>query len=320
MKSRCLDLADAATYLGKSSRQVRRYVQDGALPAFGGGHGIPYRFRVSDLDAAGERLSSGPYRKSRKRTGRVDADSFGRIVHACELIMQDGIEDGRSTRGHPVEALRGLWMLTPKASARLLRNVFVLQAPTPSDVAEWAADMGSRLDPLELDLVAALFILRPHRGMHLEREEIAVLQAAQDICRMTRPEMFSDLNGVDFHHLRKLIQEVHAGDSVEVRRMCGPRGELPELEELRGQLVALTRKFRKRYRGRDRIPNGNELAGVLGMHSNQVTRLIDRLYAKLGIAGIQQLLMRLGYDDQRLPQAWQFHAERKRRIAAAYPA
>lgn len=168
--------------LGKSPRQVRRYVETGQLRASGGGHGVPYSFDAADVAA----LSAG-YRPRQAWKGRVDADTLARIAHAVALRR---VGQGR----HYLlgGGFRALWHVAPKTAAGMIRNGLPPLAQVPPETLTWAEGVADTLTAQEVDYIAGMLIVRDAPGMRLEQAEAAALGGALALVERARPHCFRD--------------------------------------------------------------------------------------------------------------------------------
>lgn len=188
MNAEKVSLADAARKLGKGPRQVRRYVESGQLRASGGGHGIPYQFAQRDLEAFTRRMKGKAYRPRQAWLGRVDSETLARIAHASAL-RQDNPGDFH----HYVNAgFLSLWTLPQKTVQGLFRNCLPALDSVPDATSQWAARLASRLSPVELDYVAAMFVVRLNPTARFELAEARALQVATDLVKRSQPHLFYD--------------------------------------------------------------------------------------------------------------------------------
>jgi len=177
-----IDLKQAAATLGKSSRQVRRYVADGKLKASGGGHGVPYSFDTADVAAFCGKVA---YRPRRTWKGRVDVNTLARIVHAVALRRI-----GQGKHYLLYGGFRALWNVSPKTAEGIIRNGLPPLAHVPPETMSWAKEAAGMLTAQETDYLTAMFIVRDSPGTVLTENEGRALGGAFDILKQKRPHLF----------------------------------------------------------------------------------------------------------------------------------
>ncbi len=64
----------------------------------------------------------------------------------------------------------------------------------PDETRLWASRLASRLSPVELDYIAAMFIVRLNPATGFEKAEAGALGAAMDLVKQTRPYLFYNEN------------------------------------------------------------------------------------------------------------------------------
>ena len=181
-----VNLTAATRILGKGPRQVRRYVETGQLRASGGGHGVPYEFAKRDLSAFMQRMKGKTYQRRQTWRGLVDGDTLARIAHAAALR-----QDNPGKYLYYVNAgFVALWSLSQTTVKGLLRGCLPPLDSVPDETRRWAARLASGLSPVELDYVAAMFIVRLNPATRFEGAEAGALGVAMDVVKRTRPYLF----------------------------------------------------------------------------------------------------------------------------------
>ena len=183
-----LTLDGAAMFLGRTPRQVRRYVDSGSLRAGGGGHGVPLWFRRSDLVAfAAEMKKSNRYRSRKIWSGRIDGCVLSRIAH--------GVAMRRANPGRMLHYVNSgfsvLWGLPAKTVAGIYRNCLPRAETVPEETSKWATRLATVLSPLELDAIGAMLICRVNPTMALTRPESLAIGAARGLIKNASPELFA---------------------------------------------------------------------------------------------------------------------------------
>lgn len=196
LKADQIDLKQAAGALGKSPRQVRRYVQSGHLRAGGGGHGVPYTFAAQDVERLRQRIAGKPlsdkrraaYRPRAAWQGVIDADGLARIAYALQLSRQAKAED-RACKWLPWWESKMLWKwaetgihsaatdqqrsLWRKQLNGALRTAFPPLSDVPQQVLTWAQNTARQLTPAEVDYIAAMFVVVAHPWSEFTQAETA---------------------------------------------------------------------------------------------------------------------------------------------------
>ncbi len=267
LKIETVSLEKTARMLGKSARQVRRYVATKQLRASGGGHGIPYEFAKRDLIAFRRRLAAGPFRSHDRWQGRIDGDTLARIAHAS-VLRQDNPGEFR----HYVNAgFLDLWNIKVDRLPGIFRNCLPALATVPDSTRRWAARLADILNPLEMDFLAAMFIVRLNPSAGLTEYEAGALQSALDLMKRARPHLF--YNAKTFRQ----SPEAWAGiaDSVETECRAKYGGKFS------GEAFA---HYRERFFGPDR----DQAWSVYAAH-HPITQSVNRLIYAVHAGDVEYL-------------------------------
>ena len=191
-----MGLDDAASFLGISTRQVRRDVRDGKLSARGGGRGVPLAFGLASLKKRRDGLLARRAKVAARfqaRYGVFDGDTLARAVYGlhylqrypapfakCEESCLKGkdkkqIRDCMETdcpdwrfrwplRLFPEYETQNLWRMWRRKSpgVQLVRNGFPPLADVPGDILETVRGLCDGLGPDELDFLGGMVVAVAH--------------------------------------------------------------------------------------------------------------------------------------------------------------
>ncbi|HMP71771.1 MAG TPA: helix-turn-helix domain-containing protein [Kiritimatiellia bacterium] len=302
MKTRELTLEQTAKRLGKSPRQIRRYIESGKIPASGGGHGVPYLFDRAAVAAFKRALSDKTQFRQRKEwSGVIDAETLGRIIHGVGLKQSN---PALSWVPWFESSMLWKWSQTGNQTSVevALRHCFPPPESIPADVALWVQFIAPRLSPLEMDYIAAMFIAvaNPSRTYSTYERDIYGQALAA----------IADRNEAD---LMRFVRAYESGDVEALRRWCfGYKAstgkdippDFPEVYPIAQDiLLSSAHKFGKDQRDKGRgNPSGNMIAKLLGIHRFQGARIIERLRGKLGRHDVGALFVFMGVGY--VPRAW----------------
>lgn len=286
--------------LGKSQRQVMRYVKTKRLKASGGGRGVPYTFAPADIEAFITRHS-----------GVANADLLARVAHGYATNFGDV---GFWTAEHDL-----LWKWH-KAGRLEMVEPFTREAypaTVPPAVKSWARKLLRKLNPSELDYVMALFIARKtaistRKASHKNALGVIVKRLFNEAGASGK---FRIPTALLPENVRLFFEAVIRGDSLSVNEYAGK--DFPPDYDGRGSpsiweaLKTFRHTVRHFWRGSIRPAR---VAAVLGIHRWQAIRIEERIRKKLGKKGLTSLARKLKLDNREIPPSWKLKLAAKQSI------
>ncbi len=310
-----VDLETAAVFLGLSTRQVRRNVQDGKLPADGGGQGKALLFRRADLEAA-----------KRAADGVFDADLLARAVYALRLFQET-----KEEKVFPRHETQMIWKWHKRNSPahKFLERRFPPLSDVPPNILKSVRRICSVLDLKEINYLAGMVVVVAHPWEVYAPEERAAVERAQDAA-MGLPEtagisltetmahaqiIDSALFGEPNNDLLKAYVEDRREPSGKItpgllRQLQNDRGYVPQVfkdASRKGKIMA-------RERGCGWASN-NRVCALLDCDVRTGSGLVKSILHKLNRDRVIAWFMLLNMGDYVPPLIWKFYDDTPRKVA-----
>lgn len=231
MLEKRLSLNEAADLLGRSTRQLRRDVQAGRLPAQGGGQGKALWFKASDL---------------KDFQGCFDADLLARAVYGLHRLRM-GDKTGDVFSRHESQML-WRWRGDGSPAFRLAReNTFPPLASVPISIRRKVRGICAKLNPREVDYLAGMVVVTAHPWSVFSPEERHAINLAQEAIFMSRrlrypasqPGFATALDEALFPPVTdraKWLDAILYGDGKTIRAACRMQG-VNRLSIIHGRVV-----------------------------------------------------------------------------------
>ena len=308
MINKSIGLNDAASFLGISTRQVRRDVRDGKLTARGGGRGVPLAFGLASLKKRRDVLlarRADTAARFQSRYGVFDADLLARAVHALHRLQKNPAD-----KGFPEYETQNVWRMWRLKSpgVQFVQNCFPALADVPDDIVETVRGLCDGLGSDELDFLGGMAVVVAHPWRVHQPEEKWPLWMGDEFYaipdRRVREYVDKVIFSGDVELLRDLIEldpkpdgRPSLGAEVDkaLAALRDENGKVP-IELLSASRKAGAAKLEK---GRGR-PSGNRVCVLLGIHRTQGSRIAARIWKKWGKDGAKEWFKLLGCPGARL--------------------
>jgi len=231
MLEKRLSLNEAADLLGRSTRQLRRDVQAGRLPAQGGGQGkAPLWFKASDL---------------KDFQGCFDADLLARAVYGLHRLRM-GDKTGDVFPRHESQML-WRWWRDGSSAFKFARERFPALESVPDGIRQGVRGICAKLSPREVDYLAGMVVVTAHPWSVFSPEERHAINLAQEAIFMSRrlrypasqPGFATALDEALFPPVTdraKWLDAILYGDGKTIRAACRMQG-VNRLSIIHGRVV-----------------------------------------------------------------------------------